>query len=106
YNIAIGDFFAFFAAVECVLAIDRQTEIANRAALGCVTHLRIAREISEEDDFVKAGHALVIANLFVSRQLFPRKLSGLFFLGLGAQSLVMLAIDFGIELKFRAQFRD
>src|SRR6202011_3406201 len=71
-HIDIGDFFAFFAAVEGVLTIDGNAEVAHGAAFGGVTHFGIARQVSEENDFIETGHAPVLPDLLGTRQLFRR----------------------------------
>src|SRR5207247_6149211 len=95
-----GRFFALLSTVGGVNAINRDTEIAYRTPFRRVTHLRIARQISEQYDFVEAGHAPVIAKLFRFRQLF-RCLLLLF-----REALVILTIDFPIKFKFRTQLRN
>src|ERR1041385_4085953 len=102
-NIDIGDLLAFFAAFEGVLSVNRDAEVANRAALGGVTDLRIAGEVSEQDDFVQTGHASVIARSFRVRQLFRRFFLLLLFFG---EPLVMLTVNLGIEFEFRAELND
>src|SRR5207237_4863989 len=71
-NIDIRDFFAFLAAVEGVLTINGNAEVANGAAFGGVTHFWIARQVSEENDFIETGHAQGLSDLFGTRQLFRR----------------------------------
>ncbi len=63
-NIDIGDFLALFSTVGRVNAIHGDAEITDCTAFGRVTHFRIAGEISQQDDFVKTGHASVIAKSF------------------------------------------
>ena len=75
HDIDISDFLTSFSAVSCVNTIDRDAEVADRAALGRVTHLWVAGEVPEQDDFVEASHALVITKLFCLRQLFRWLLS-------------------------------
>src|SRR5205814_304989 len=99
-NIDIGDFFAFLAAVESVLTINSNAEVANGAAFGGITHFGIARQISEENDFIETGHAPVLADLLGTRQLFRRLFLPLLLFGLLAQPLVMLTVNFRVELKF------
>src|SRR5207244_9473091 len=81
-DIDIRDFFAFFAAVEGVLTINSNAEVANGAAFGGITHFGIARQISEENDFIKTGHAPVLADLLGTRQLFCRLFCSLLLFGL------------------------
>src|SRR6266550_3615126 len=100
YNVDKRDFLTSFSAVGSVSAIDGNAEIANCAALGCVTHFGVAGEVSKQNDFVKTGHGRVIPESLSFRHLF----SGLFLL-LG-QAFVILTIHFRIEFKFRLQLRD
>src|SRR5437899_170420 len=100
YNVDKRDFLTSFSAVGSVSAIDGNAEIANCAALGCVTHFRVAGEVSKQNDFVKTGHGRVIRKSLSFRHLF----SGLFLL-LG-EAFVILTIHFRIEFKFRLQLRD
>src|SRR5438876_9104167 len=105
-DVDIRDFFAFFAAVEGVLTINSNAEVANGAAFGGITHFGIARQISEENDFIKTGHAPGLSDLFRTRQLFRRLFLPLLFFALRAQPLVMLAVHFRIEFEFGTQLGD
>jgi hypothetical protein len=83
------------------LPIHGQAEIANRAAFRRVADLRVTREIAEENDFVEAGQSPVLPVLLRWRQLFW---CPLLFFNFCAQSLVVLPVNFGVELKLRTQF--
>jgi hypothetical protein len=57
YHIDECNLFASLAALSRVNAVDRDAEIADCAAFWGVAYFRIAREVSEEDDFIKTGHS-------------------------------------------------
>src|SRR5438876_5428606 len=105
-NIDIRDFFAFFAAIEGVLTVNGDAEVANGAAFGGITHFGIARQISEENNFIETGHPPVLADLLGTRQLFRRLFLPLLLFGLLAQALVVLTVTFRFELTFGTQFRN
>src|SRR5947207_12840641 len=98
-----GDLFAFLAVIRSISAVDRQTQIRDGCSLGVVSDLWFAGEVSEEDYFIETGHAAFLAGLPGLGQLFRAAFLLLFF---RTQLLVMLPVNFRIELELRAQLRD
>src|SRR4030095_9308212 len=58
------DFFALFAAVSRVRTIHGDPKVADSAAFGRVTHFRITRDISKQENFVEVRHIGLIAKSF------------------------------------------
>ena len=91
--------FAFLAVFRVYCRFTARPRSPPRSLLACIA-LRVTGEISEQNDFIETGHAPLLAELLAAATFFA-------WLGLsGLQPLVMLAINFGIELEFRPQFRD
>ena len=54
-----GHFFFLLAGLGPPIAVHGQTDLRDRQTLGCITQLRIAREVPNENDFVEAGHVIL-----------------------------------------------
>ena len=62
-----GDFFTLSPRCRAVyMPIDRDSEIGDRAALRRVTHLGVAREVSEQENFIETGHAASSSGVYFS----------------------------------------
>src|SRR5207244_5234373 len=94
------DFLALLATVGGVSTIYCNSEIADGAAFGSVTHFGIARDIPKQKNFIEVGHAAVIAKSLRFCHLFWRFLLLLF------ETLVMLPVNVRIQSKLRAQPHD
>jgi hypothetical protein len=81
------DFFALFAAISRVSTIHGDPEVADSAAFRCVTHFRITRDISKQENFVEVRHIGFIAKSFRFCHFFWRLLLVLL------EPLVMLAVN-------------
>src|SRR4029453_9210425 len=94
------DFLALFAAVSRVSPIYCDAEIADGASFGRVTHFRITRDISKQQNFVEVRHVALIAKSFRFCPLFwPLPLVLL-------EPLVMLAVNVRIQFEFGPQPHD
>src|SRR5436305_2846387 len=95
-----GGFLALLPRIGRVDTVHGEADLRDGGSLRRVAYLRIARQVADQNDFVKAGHAPVLANLFCLGDFFR---AALVFL---RQLLVMLAVNFRVELELGAQFRD
>src|SRR5205823_1154768 len=65
-----GDLLTFLPALQRVLPIDRNPKIRHRASLWSVTHLRVAGQISKQNDFIKTCHALFYRTYYSAATFF------------------------------------